>query len=139
MFSAPGIISQPEPSSLTVSYKSDEPEDADMKDRKIISSVLCGVGITEVHLLQRVVEVCHKYKLIKGDSCNLRTGFDLSDPTVQQQVSRRIIETNAMLVILSPPCTKLSALQALNLHINGPEWAAAFAVERDKSRTLSTG
>ena len=48
-------------------------------------------------------------------------------------MSRRIIETNATLVILSPPCTKLSTLQALNLHINGPEWAAAFAVEKEKA------
>ena len=38
----------PEPSSPTVSYKSDEPEDEDMEDRKILSSVLRGVDITEV-------------------------------------------------------------------------------------------
>ena len=101
----------PEPSSPTVSYKSDEPEDADMEDRKIISSVLRGVDITEVYLPQRVVEVCHRYKLIQGDSFDLRTGFDLSDPAVHQRVSWRIVETNAVLVILRPPCTKLSTLQ----------------------------
>ena len=60
-------------------------------------------------------------------------GLDLSDPAVQQRLSRRIIETNAVLVILSPPCTKFSTLQALRLHINGPEWAAAFAVEKEKT------
>ena len=47
-------------------------------------------------------------------------------------MSRRIIELNAVLVILSPPCTKFSTLQALNLHINRPEWAAVFAVEKEK-------
>ena len=72
----------PEPSSPTVSYKSDELEDEDMEDRKIISSVLRGVGITEMYSPQRVVEVCHKYQLIKGDSFDLRTGFDLSNPAV---------------------------------------------------------
>ena len=104
-----------------------------MEDRKILSSVLRGVDITEVYSPQRVVDVCHKYQLIKGDSFDLRTGFDLSDPAVQQRVSKRIVETDAVLVILSPPCTKFSTLQALNLHINGPEWAAAFAVEKEKA------
>ena len=36
----------PAPSSPTVSYKIDEPEDADMEDRKMISSLLRGVDIT---------------------------------------------------------------------------------------------
>ena len=84
-------------------------------------------------LAQRVVEVCHKYKLIKGDSFDLRTGFDLSDPAVPRKVGRRIIETNAVLIILSLPCTKFSTLQALNLHSNGPECAAVFAVEKEKA------
>ena len=91
-----------------------------MEDRKIISSILRGVDITEVYSPQRVVDVCHKYQLIKGDSFDLRTGFDLSDPAVQKQVSKRIGETNAELVILSPPCTKFSTLQAFNLYLNGP-------------------
>ena len=57
----------------------------------------------------------------------------MSDPAVQQRVSRRIIETNSLLVILSPPCPKFSTLQALNLLINGPVWAAAFAVQKEKA------
>ena len=57
----------------------------------------------------------------------------MSDPAVQQRVIRRIIETQAVLVILSPPSTKFSMLQAPNLHINGPEWAAAFSVEKEKA------
>ena len=109
----------PAPSSPTISYKSDEPEDAEMEDKKILSSILRGVDITEVDSPQRVVDVCHKYQLIKGDSFDLRTGFDLSDPAVQQRVGKRIVETNAELVILSSPCTKFSTLQALNLYSMG--------------------
>ena len=85
----------PAPSSPTISYKSDEPEDTEMEDKKILSSILRGVDITEVDSPQRVVDVCHKYQLIKGDSFDLRTGFDLSDPAVQQRVGKRIVETNA--------------------------------------------
>ena len=55
-----------------MSYKSDEPEDEDMEDRKILSLVLRGVDITEVNSPQRVVDVCHKYQLIKGDAFDLR-------------------------------------------------------------------
>lgn len=51
----------PAPSSPTISYKRDEPEDADMEDKKILSSNLRGVDITEVYSPQRVVDVCHKY------------------------------------------------------------------------------
>ena len=92
-----------------------------MSDLKILSSLLRGVDITEVYSPQRVVEVCHKFNLVKGDSFDLRTGFDLSDPAVQGRVARRILETEAKLIILSPPCTKFSTLQALNIAVHGPE------------------
>ena len=85
-------------------------EDADMGDLKVLSAIFRGVDITEVYSPQRVVEVCHRYGLIKGDSFDLRTGFDLSDPEVQRRVIKIIVETNAKLVILSPPCTKFSTL-----------------------------
>ena len=64
-----------------------------MEDRKFSSSVLRGVDITEVYSPQRVVEVCHKYKLIKGDSFDLRTGFDLSDPAVQQSTEDHLFRS----------------------------------------------
>ena len=47
----------PEPSSPTVSYKSDDTLDADMTDRRIISSLLRGVDVTEVFSPARVVEL----------------------------------------------------------------------------------
>ena len=40
------------------------------------------MDITDVYSPQRVVEVCHEYKLVKGDSFDFRTGFDPSDPEV---------------------------------------------------------
>jgi len=44
----------------------------------MLSAILRGVDITEVYSLVRVFQVCHMYKLVKGDSFDLRTGFDLS-------------------------------------------------------------
>ena len=39
----------------------------------------------------------------------------------------------AVLVILSPPCTKFSTLQELNIAVHGPEWEAAFKIEKFKA------
>ena len=83
-------------------------DDDTMGELGILSAILRGVDITEVYSPQRVVDVCLKYGLVKGDSFDLRTGFDLSEKSVQDAVVQRIIESNAKLVILSPPCTKFS-------------------------------
>ena len=74
-------------------------EHEDKGDLKILSALLRGVGITELYSPQHVVEVCHKFNLVKGDSFDLRTGFDFSDPAVQGRVARRILETEAKLII----------------------------------------
>ena len=72
----PGV---PEPSSPTVSYKSDEQSDDDMEDRRIISAILRNVDLTEVFSPARVVEACRRYGLVAGYSVDLRTGYDLTD------------------------------------------------------------
>ena len=107
-------------------------EDGNIGELRILSGILRGIGMTKVCSPQRVVDVCHRYGLVKGDSFDLCTGFELSDPAVQKRSIQRIIETNAVLVTLSPPCTKFSGLQALNMHIHGPEWATDFEKERQK-------
>ena len=78
-------------------------KDANIWGPLTLSTLLRVVDVTEVYPPQRVVEVCHRYGLVKGDWFDLRTGFDLSDPTVQKAATQRIVETNAVLVILSPP------------------------------------
>ena len=97
------------PSGCDVKRPRMDGEMSDLGSLRILSAAVRGVGgvdITEVYLPQRVVEACQKYQLVKGDSFHLRTVFDLSDPEVQQRVSMRIVETQAVLIILSPPCTK---------------------------------
>ena len=56
----------PEPSSPTVSYKSDEPPDDDMEDRRIISAMIRNVDLTEVFSPARVVEACRRHGLVAG-------------------------------------------------------------------------
>ena len=72
----------------------------------------------------------YRYQLVKGDSFDLRTGFDLSDPRVQESVIQRIEQTPAALVILS---NKFSTLQELNIAVHGPEWEEAFKIEKLKA------
>ena len=58
----------------------------------------------------------------------MRTGLDLSDHRVQEQFGQRIADTIPKLVIPSPPCTNLSALQ-----VHGPEWEKEFLIEKEKA------
>ena len=104
-----------------------------LTDKQIPSAILRGVDITEVYSPQRVVELCSKHGLYKGDSFDLRTGFDLSDHRVQEQVSQRIAHTRPKLVIFSPLRTKLSTLQECNIAVHGPEWEKEFAIEKEKA------
>ena len=71
----------------------DESDDSSMLELRIISSILRGVDITEVFSPARVVEACKKHGLLKGDSFDLRTGYDLSDPDIQKQVTNQIQRT----------------------------------------------
>ena len=72
-------------------------DDENMGDLRILASILRGVDITEVYSPQRVVEVCHKCGLVKGDSFDLRAGSDLSDRKAQKAVTQRTFETNTAL------------------------------------------
>jgi len=112
----------PEPSSPTESYKSDEPQDDDMTDRHIISAMLRNVDLTEVFLPARVVEACKRHGLVAGDSFDLRTGYGLANETTQRHVKAQIEKSGAVLVMCSPPCTKFSQLQELNLYLNDEKW-----------------
>ena len=57
----------------------------------------------------------------------------MSSYRVQEQVSQRIADTRPKLVILSPPCTKFSTLQELNIAVHGPEWEKEFFIEKEKA------
>ena len=110
-----------------VGYKSD------IDELRIISAILRGVDVTEVFSPERVVEACRKHNLVKGDSLDLRTGYDLSSEVFQRQVLPQIESTTAQLIICSPPCTKLSRLQALNLYLIDDAWRIEFEKERLKA------
>ena len=88
-------------------------------DMKILAKVLMGVDVMEIFSPERVTQVCHEHNLEPGDSIDLRTGYDLSKVSVQRQVEKKFDETEPELIICSPPCTKLSRLQQLNLHMYG--------------------
>jgi hypothetical protein len=49
---------------------------------------------------------------------DLRNGYDLSDPTVQDEVMSYIAASNPDLVVTSPPCDPFSQL---NIHMNYPK------------------
>ena len=102
----------------------------DEEDQRIMKMVLLGCDITEVFSPKRVTRACKRYGLIPGESFDLRTGYDLSDSDVQQYVRQRIEQSDPELLIASPPCTKFSRLQQLNICVLGPEYEAKLASER---------
>ena len=64
-----------------------------MGDLRVLCVFVRGRDVTEVYSPKRVIEVCYKYQLVKGDSFDLRTGFELSDPEsrkVRSIESRRV-------------------------------------------------
>ena len=96
--------------------------------------VLKGADITEVFSPERVTNICSKYGLVAGDSFDLRDGYDLSDEKTQAMVVKRIMSTGPTLDIGSLPCTALSRIQQLNLHIQGDAWRQRF--EEDKAKAV---
>ena len=99
----------PEPSSPTVSYRSDEQPDDDMEDQGIISLILRNVDLTEVFSPARAVEACRRHGLVAGDSFDLRTSHYLTDLVTQRHVTKQIDTSGAVLVICSPPGTEFSS------------------------------
>ena len=111
----------------------DQPNDDDHDgDMRILSAILRGADIVEVFSPERVTKVCAKYKLMPGDSFDLRNGYDLADKNVQRKVIHQLYGDGKCpgLLIGSPPCTHFSQLVALNLHVQGPEWAEKHALEK---------
>ena len=49
-------------------------------------------------------------------------------------VVRRVMTTEPVLVIGSPPCTAFSRIQQLNLHVHGEAWRLKF--EKDKAKAV---
>ena len=80
------------------------------EDIKILSMVLCGIDITKVFSPARVAKGCERAELIPGDSFDLRTGYDLSDPQTQARAVRRVSETKPKFLIGGPPCTVFPGL-----------------------------
>ena len=65
-----------------------------------------------------------------GGSFDLRRGYDLSDVDVQQYGRQINYQSDPELLIASPPCTKCSRLQHLNIYVLGPEYEEKLAEER---------
>ena len=98
-----------------------------------LAKVLRGCDVTELFSPSRVAQVCSNFGSKPGSSFDLRTGWDLSLPSVQRKVIEAINEEDPELLIYSPPCTMFSRLNALNCHVLGPDWAKQRAEDRDKA------
>ena len=108
----------------------------DAEDRRILSSVILGVDITEVFSPDRVTLVARKFGLVPGSSFDLTDGWDFDIEEHRQLAWKKIKSECPNLLIGSPPCTMFSLLQELNIAVHGhkPEWRAKF--EKAKAKAI---
>ena len=104
-------------------------------DRRILSSVILGVDITEVFSPARVAQVAKKFGLLAGSSMDLTDGWDFNLNEHKQLAWKRIKDEQPYVVVGSPPCTYFSVLQELNKAVHGakPGWEDKFNVEKAKA------
>jgi hypothetical protein len=136
------------PRSPTVSYKTDDASvgsNVDMDecdigmlneiDRKILSSSIMGVDITEIYSPERVAQVAGKFGLVSGSSMDLTNGWDLFLDDHKRLAWKRVREEAPYLLIGSPPCMYISILQELNKSVQGskPGWMEKFDKETEKA------
>ena len=80
---------RPRPRSPTISYKTDaEPAGSNMDDgdigmlneigKKILSSYIMGVDITEIYSPEKETQVARKFGLVSGSSMDLINGWDFN-------------------------------------------------------------
>ena len=92
-----------------------------------------GVDITEVYSPPRMEEACSNIGPIGGSSLDRRTGWVFRKPAHRAAATWLIKEEAPRLLIGSPPCTKFSNLQNLNMSHRGKEWAAKFYQKREEA------
>ena len=102
------------------------------ENKEVLAKIFKGADITEVYSQPRVARACMSSGLIGGSSLDLRTGWDFTKPSHQAAAVMLVKSEAPLLLVGSPPCTKFSNLQNLNLAFRGDEWKNKFLVDREK-------
>ena len=112
-----------------------EMDSLDEVDRKILSSAIMGVDITEMFSPERVNKVARKFGLVPGSSFDLTDGWDFTKSDHRMKAWAKVRSESPYLIIGSPPCTMFSILQEMNKEINKnkPEWLAKFEETKQKA------
>ena len=90
------------------SYGPDNPptegdgDESTHEDLLILSAILRGFDIMEIHSPPRFTEVCKKYVHEPGESLDLKTGWDLSDRREQRR-ARELVRARAPCLIICSP------------------------------------
>ena len=105
-------------------------------DKKILSSVILGVDITEVYSPERVNKLARKFGLVPGASMDLTNGYDFTKPEDRRRAWSEIKKTEPFLIIGSPPCTMFSNLQELNKHMHRDDSLWMERLEREKAKAV---
>ena len=80
-----------------------------------------SVDVSELFSVPRITTEAWRFGLRPGWAVDLRTGSDLSQPSVKKEVVDQIDRDKPWLTVTSPPCTEHSSLQRLNRPKQDPE------------------
>ena len=92
----------------------------------VVSMGAIGVDVSEIYSPPRVVALATRYGLRPGFSLDLSVNdecgkpWDFTDPAQRDKAREMVTEQKPWLIIGSPPCTKFSILQNLNISKRDP-------------------
>ena len=93
-------------------------QDMSEEDRKILAGILLGVVITEVYSPESVARKSVEFGLVAGSSVDLTNGWESTRAGHGRAAWIQVGKDDPYLLVGSPPCTRFSVLQDLNLHGN---------------------
>ena len=75
----------------------------DEVDKNIVSYAIMGIDVTEFVSPAMITHVCSTFRLVPGDAFDPLSGWDLSKPEDQAEVTRIVLRDKPTLVVGSPP------------------------------------
>ena len=103
------------------------------EDKRLVTLALRGVDVMEIVSPERVTRVCRAFQLQPGDALDLTNGWDLSRVDHRRRALELRAKRKPFMVICSPPCTRFSNLNNLNVAVHGAEWERCHLEERRKA------
>ena len=114
----PQGVKRKQPEEETVVLESDVPMEPQFETETVklmrLSAEECRVDVAEIYSPPRVTSEAKNYGLRTGEAMDITTGWDFRDAGQRNRAWKYLEEMRPALLIGSPMCTMLSALQSMS-------------------------